>query len=85
MIKNRINLVIIILLTTFIVFYSLDIKKKYPKWVIVSFNEPIVRFLLYLLAYALTLYNPLIAFVFLIIIISLHLDYNRLCQTSFLL
>ena len=83
--KDRINIVIILIITSLIFYYSLDIKTKYPKWVIIGFNEPIIRFLIYLLVFGLTFYNPLVAFVLLIGVVMLHLDYNKLCHTSFLI
>lgn len=76
------QIIINIILTTLLFFataeYSIDMKRMYPFWIIQSFSEPYVRFLLYALVYVLSCYNIQISLLFGIIVVLLHIDYINL-------
>lgn len=77
-----INLLVLLILIIFVSLFALDMKEPYPKNVIKYFSEPYVRFLSYMIVYALTFYNNTIAIVFLIGILLLHIDYINLVITD---
>ncbi len=68
------NSLIIVILVFIITFYSFDIFKPYPKNIFIYFNEPFVKFIIYLILYYISFYNPIIALLSLIIILCIHLD-----------
>jgi hypothetical protein len=74
------NIFVLIILITFIVKYCINIKILYPKWVVFVINEPIFRFILYLLIYLLSFYNPIISLYSLIIVLFIHIDYINLMK-----
>jgi hypothetical protein len=53
-------------------------KEPYPKKIIQLYNEPYVRFLLYMLIYALTYYNNTLSLLGLIGVLMIHMDYINL-------
>lgn len=73
-----INLLCIIVLTLILVEYSIDIRKPYPHWVIKLFEEPYIRFTIYISLYFLTCYNHMIALLFASVVLFLHLDFVNL-------
>lgn len=58
--------------------FGLDMKEPYPKQLIQLYNEPYIRFLSYMLVYALTFYNNTLALVGLLGVLMLHIDYINL-------
>lgn len=68
------NSIIIIILVFIITLYSFDIHKPYPKTIFIYFNEPYVKFIIYIFLYYISFYNPIIALLSLIIILCIHLD-----------
>ena len=70
------------LLIVLISIYSLDVKIKYPKIIIILFNEPSFRFMVYLSIYACTYFNVVIAYLFLIATVFLHIDVINLLHTE---
>lgn len=77
-IKGFINIGVLLLLIIIISIYGLDIREPYPPKIIKLFSEPYVRFLTYILVYALSFYNYSITFVFLFAVLLLHIDYVNL-------
>lgn len=73
-----INIIIITLLCFTAAEYSIDMKRVYPSWMIQSFSEPYIRFLLYTFVYVLSCYNIQISLLFGIIVVLLHIDYINL-------
>lgn len=73
-----INIIIITILVFATVEYSIDMKRIYPFWVMQSFSEPYVRFLLYTLIYVLSCYNIYISVLLAIIVSLLHIDFINL-------
>lgn len=55
--------------------YSLDLKIVYPENFLDLYEEPIIRFILYLLLFIISNYNITIAILLFIIVIFLELDY----------
>lgn len=76
--KLIINIIIITLLSFTAAEYSIDMKRVYPLWMIQSFSEPYIRFLLYTFVYILSCYNIQISLLFGIIVVLLHIDYINL-------
>lgn len=77
-----INLVSIIILVVVIVIYSIEMKRPYPSWLIEIASEPIYLFLMYMVVFAISYYNPLIALLVLIVLVALHLDFKNLVEIS---
>jgi hypothetical protein len=73
-----INIILITLLFFTTAEYSIDMKRIYPFWMMQSFSEPYIRFLLYTLVYVLSCYNIQISLLFGIIVVLLHIDYINL-------
>ena len=73
-----INTILITLLFFTTAEYSIDMKRVYPFWMLHSFSEPYIRFLLYTLVYVLSCYNIQISILFGIIVVLLHIDYINL-------
>ena len=63
------------LLTIFTISYSIDIKKPYPDFIIYMINEPIYRFVFYMLIYCISYINPIISLYLMIIILFINIDY----------
>lgn len=70
--KIVLNMLLIILLYFIICIYSIDVRIPYPKWVIVNFNEPYVKVLVYLFLYFISYYNPIISILLTILLVMLH-------------
>ena len=78
MLVFSINFIIFIILISIIIFYSIQNKKPYPKLILNAFNEPIYRFLTYLILYLISAYNPIFGLLSILILIPMHLDYINL-------
>ena len=74
------NIVIIIILYTFTVTYSLDMKRPYPKFIIQMFHQPIVKMVTYMTIYALSYLNPIASLLSLMIVILFHIDHYNLTK-----
>lgn len=72
------NFLILILLIIIISIFALDMKEPYPFFIIKLYSEPYVRFLSYMIVYALTFYNNVIAIMVFIGVLLLNLDYVNL-------
>lgn len=75
-----INVVILSIFIIIIITYNLDIRVPYPRIFINAFDEPIIVFFIYISVYGLAYYNPLIALLYLIIILFIHIDYLLLSK-----
>lgn len=73
-----INIILLTLLFFATVEYSIDMNRVYPFWVIQSFSEPYIRFILYAMVYVLSCYNIQVSLLFGVIIVLLHIDYINL-------
>jgi len=73
-----INFFILITMIIIISIFGLDMKEPYPKELIQLYNEPYIRFLSYMLVYALTFYNNTLSILGLFGVLMLHLDYINL-------
>lgn len=62
--------------------YGLDMKKPYPKWVIVPFDEPITRFLSCIVIYIISCWSPILCVLLATIFIFLHLDHINLAKKN---
>lgn len=76
------NGMVFVIVLSFIVIFCIDIKISYPKWIVYTINEPILRFTLYIVAYLLSLYNPILCLYFLIAVLFVHLDFINLMKVS---
>lgn len=72
------NIILITLLFFTTAEYSTDMKRIYPFWMMQSFSEPYIRFLLYTIVYVLSCYNMQISILFGVIVVLLHIDYINL-------
>jgi hypothetical protein len=86
--KSEFNSIINLLLTFIIAIaliilieYGINIKKIYPKWVLVLMEEPLVRFTLYVLIYLLACVSPLLAIILALIVVLIHIDIINLTKT----
>lgn len=70
-----VNTFVFIISLYIILRYSLDLKIVYPENFLDLYEEPIIRFILYLLLFIISNYNITIAILLFIIIIFLELDY----------
>lgn len=70
-----VNTFVFIMSLYIILRYSLDLKIVYPENFLDLYEEPIIRFILYLLLFIISNYNITIAILLFIIIIFLELDY----------
>lgn len=73
-----INILVLLMMIIIISIFALNMKEPYPKKIIQFYTEPYVRFLSYMLIYALTFYNNTLALVALIGVLLLHLDFINL-------
>lgn len=73
------NLMIIIMATTLISMYGLNMRQPYPQKVIASFSEAHIRFICYAGIYLLgSLYNGVVMLVIMVGVLLLHMDYLNL-------
>lgn len=83
------NLVILIplyfLVFFFIVRFSIDMTSTYPEFVINIFDEPISRFIGYILIFMVSYISPMLSLLLLIIVISLHLDYINVIKNKWMM
>lgn len=70
-----VNTFVFIISLYIILRYSLDLKIVYPENFLDLYEEPIIRFILYILLFIISNYNITIAILLFIIIIFLELDY----------
>lgn len=73
-----VNITILIITTIFVIYYSLSMKKPYPKTLLTYFDMPHIRFAVYVLLYIVSYYNYIIGLVSLIAILLLNVDYINL-------
>lgn len=78
--KNYINLLILIITIVITSIFSIDIKEPYPKKIIELFSEPLVRFLVYLTIYFISIHSLKIGLSLIIIVLLLHMDYLILVE-----
>lgn len=71
------NYIIYIFIIVFLIYFN---KRPYPRWIINQIKEPLIRFLLYLSVYLLSLYDYTGALLLLIAVTTLHLDYIHLIE-----
>lgn len=74
------NTIIIITLCLIMFLYSLDIKTPFPRFVLLYFDNPMVRIIVYFAVYCISFYNPIIALLTMLIVITVHLDYINLSK-----
>ena len=75
--KLIINYFIIIIILVFIVIFGLG-EQPYNIEIMEAFHQPYIRFILYIILYALVFYNHIIAVLYMIFLILLHLEYLNL-------
>lgn len=73
-----INIILTTLLFLATAEYSIDMKRIYPFWIMQSFSEPYIRFLLYTVVYILSCYNIQLSLLFGVMVVLLHVDYINL-------
>lgn len=61
-------------------YYSLDIKRVYPRVIVEVFSEPVGRLVAYMAVYLLTHYNQLLGLLGLIPVVLIHLDIVNLLE-----
>ena len=71
-VKVYINIAVISVIYIMITIYSLDIKIPYPKPLIIYFNQPWMKLLVYITLYFISYYNPIIALLAFIFVVILH-------------
>lgn len=76
------NYILLLILLGFIIWHF---NKTYPRWAIIAVSEPINRFLLYMIVYAVSYYDNLLALVLLIAVVLLNIDYYNLSENFSLL
>lgn len=77
MYKLYINAIVLLILIIVIIYYCLNIRILYPKFIIEILYEPYGKILIYLLIYLISFYNELMAFLLLFIVINIHIDILR--------
>lgn len=77
-VRGFINIAVLLTLVVSISIFGLDMKEPYPRVMIRAFEEPYIRFFTYILIYLVSYYNTPIAFVLLIGVLLLHIDYVNL-------
>lgn len=60
--------------------YGLDLSRPYPQWTIEVFDEPLVRFTIYVTIYVLACWSPLVSILLATMIVFLHLDHINLAK-----
>jgi hypothetical protein len=73
-----INIIILLIIILIISSYCLNVRIPYPKNIINNFNEPIIRFVSYILIYCICVYNPILGLFSGVGILLLHIDYINL-------
>jgi hypothetical protein len=73
-----VNLVVVFFIFAVLCMHSLRPLYPYPRQIIDSFHEPVVRFASYVLVYGLCYYNATIGMLSGLCVLLLHLDYINL-------
>lgn len=68
------NTLIAILLFFMICIFALDFTIPYPKWMIIYFQMPAVKILVYMVLYFTAYYNPVISLLLMIGALMLHIN-----------
>jgi hypothetical protein len=79
---NLVFIIVASVLVLVIADYGIDMHKLYPMWVMEMFEEPIVRFMLYVAIYLLACFNPVLSILLALVVIFLHIDYINLAKAS---
>lgn len=77
-----IELAIIMLLSFVIADYGIDFKKPYPQLIIAYFDEPLVRFMSYILVYLVASWSNNVSVLFAICVLFLHIDHINLARQA---
>ena len=76
------NLLILIMLLAWLIYYGINLKIPYPKKVIEEFDKPFVRCICYIILYLIAIYNPILGLLSGISLLLLHLDYLTLINKT---
>lgn len=77
-----IEITILALLFFIIADYGVDVKRPYPLWAISYFDEPLVRFMLYVLVYLVASWSNSVSILLAICVVFLHVDHINLARKA---
>ncbi len=79
---NVVEVILASIIFLIILEYGLDMKKPYPRWVILSFDEPITRFVSCIVIYIIACWSPILSVLLATLFVFLHLDHINLAKRS---